>query len=164
MNLRPVPEIAVAFVELEEDGPAGPRLEAYLDPAGIWTIATGHTPAHAGQKVTLQEARVLLRTDLATGVSRLAHCLAPPVITALNDWEYGALISFAFNAGANPAWAIWKAVPNAHAVAGELQKFVVAGRPPERLKGLENRRLAEIALYEGAHPLCKVYPAHSAPP
>lgn len=84
----------------------GLYLEAYLCPAQVWTIGYGHTgqvhkdgTVKKGLKITTQRAEDLLRYDLgvfAAGVEKLL--LARPK-AELNDNQFGALVSFAFNCG-----------------------------------------------------------------
>ncbi|HEU0117833.1 MAG TPA: lysozyme, partial [Alphaproteobacteria bacterium] len=74
----------------------GLHLTPYLCPAKIWTIGYGHTrTVHSGQKITPLEADQLLDDDLRLterAVQRL-------VLVPLNDNQYAALVSFAFNVG-----------------------------------------------------------------
>lgn len=74
----------------------GLRLKAYLCPAGVWTIGYGHTrTAQPGMVLTLEEAEWLLDDDL-----RQVACAVEPLIpVALNDNQFAALVSFAFNVG-----------------------------------------------------------------
>jgi lysozyme len=74
----------------------GLELEAYLCPADVWTIGYGHTKGvKEGDTVTKEEAEKLLDEDLAffrNGVKRL-------VKVDLNENQFGALVSFAYNLG-----------------------------------------------------------------
>jgi len=75
----------------------GLRLQAYLCPAGIWTVGYGHTrTARPSMVVTAEQAVWLLEDDLrlvARAVERL-------VTVPLNDNQFAALVCFAFNVGA----------------------------------------------------------------
>ena len=74
----------------------GLRLDAYQDVAGIWTIGYGHIKtAKAGMKITEQQAEDLLRDDLKDAESAVKS----PIKVAINDNEFSALVSLAFNIG-----------------------------------------------------------------
>lgn len=74
----------------------GLRLQAYLCPAGVWTIGYGHTrTARPGMAVTPEEAEWLLDDDLR----QTARALEPLIPVPLNDNQFAALASFAFNIG-----------------------------------------------------------------
>jgi GH24 family phage-related lysozyme (muramidase) len=52
------------------------KLEAYLCPAGVWTIGWGHTRGvRRGQKITQAEADQLLQGDLDVAAASLASAL-----------------------------------------------------------------------------------------
>ena len=74
----------------------GCRLTAYKCPAGVWTIGYGHTDdVKKGQKITKAKAEEYLKNDLIKyekGVERL-------VKVKLNQNQFNALISFAYNRG-----------------------------------------------------------------
>lgn len=151
--MRPVPQQAVELVSRWE----GLELSAYPDPAtggDPWTIGYGHTgpDVKRGLKITTAHALKLLRDDLGIAAARLATVVRRDVIEELDDCQYGALLSFVFNCGANKTWTIWK-VLNARQfdqVPVQLARFVNAGG--RKMKGLVNRRNAEIALWNEAEP------------
>ena len=77
------------------------RLKAYLCSAGVWTIGWGATfgldgfPVSPGDEITQDEARQLFARDVnffAKGVRKL-------VKVPLNDNQFSALVSLAFNIG-----------------------------------------------------------------
>lgn len=72
------------------------RLEAYDDGGGVWTIGWGHTQGvHKGDEITTEEAESMLVWDLAEaedGVNMYVE-------VDLDQGEYDALVSFAFNVG-----------------------------------------------------------------
>ena len=74
----------------------GLRLEAYLCPAGVWTIGYGHTKGvKKGDKITEETANMLLELDLndfIVGVQKLLK-------KNINNNQFSALVSFAFNLG-----------------------------------------------------------------
>jgi GH24 family phage-related lysozyme (muramidase) len=136
----------------------GFRAVAYLCPAGIPTIGWGHTKtvshADVGKKrITRSQGLELKAQDLADAERALARVVRPKALARLADNQYGALVSFVYNLGANPSWTIWKRV-NAgalDAVPDELFRFTFALNPKtgrrEQLAGLIRRRRAEIDLW-----------------
>lgn len=74
----------------------GLELEAYLCPADIWTIGYGHTgDVKEGDTITKAEAGDLLDKDLEKFRSGVNRCVKVP----LNENQFGALVSFAYNVG-----------------------------------------------------------------
>lgn len=164
--MRSVPQRAVAFVREHE----GCRLDAYQDSALVWTIGYGHTgpEVHPGLRISPRQAEIYLKADLATAGARLGKVVKAEAIAGLNECQYAALLSFVFNLGANADWTIWKRLD-----AGELDdvpvqmaRFVFAGG--RKLRGLVNRRSAEIALWhedaEEAAPPSSFVRAEATPP
>ena len=73
------------------------RLKAYRDPVGIWTVGYGHTgpDVYPGLEISKPEAEQLLADDLRESEEGVRELVAVP----LNDNQFAALVSFAFNAG-----------------------------------------------------------------
>ena len=73
------------------------RLKAYRDPVAIWTIGYGHTgpDVYEGREITKREADELLAADLSESEESVRELITVP----LNDNEFAALVSFAFNVG-----------------------------------------------------------------
>jgi lysozyme len=81
--------------QFEADG--GPRLVAYQDSGGIWTIAWGHTRGVvAGMTCTRAQAEQWLQEDLAWAESEVNKLVHVP----LTQGEFDALVDFTFNCGA----------------------------------------------------------------
>lgn len=125
----------------------GLRLDAYLCPAGVWTIGYGHTKGvKKGDKITGEEAEMFLKSDLRTfeiGV----ECLIKKQLT---DNQFSSLVSFAYNLGLNnlKSSTLLKKVnanPNDKAIVDEFIKWIYAGG--KQLEGLKRRRQAEAYLY-----------------
>lgn len=125
----------------------GLRLEAYLCPAGVWTIGYGHTKGvKKGQVITQLEADNLLKEDLRSfekGVTSL-------IKSNINQNQFDSLVSFAFNLGlANlKNSTLLKKVnsnSNDRTIVDEFIKWIYAGGKP--LEGLKRRRQAEAYLY-----------------
>ena len=73
------------------------RLRAYRDPVGIWTVGYGHTgpDVYPGLEISKAEAEQLLADDLRESEDGVGEQVTVP----LNDNQFSALVSFAFNAG-----------------------------------------------------------------
>lgn len=81
--------------QFESDG--GPRLTAYQDSGGVWTIAWGHTAGVVqGMTCALQEACQWLSEDLAWAEAEVNKVVRVP----LTQGEFDALVDFVFNCGA----------------------------------------------------------------
>ena len=125
----------------------GLRLAAYLDAVGVPTIGYGHTRGvQLGQKISEAAAEALLKEDLArfeTAVNALAT-------VAITQNEFDALVSFAFNAGADALrnstlLRLLNAGAPRHDVANQLLRWNKAGG--RALAGLTARRGAERDLF-----------------
>lgn len=129
----------------------GLRTKAYRDPVGIWTIGYGHTSAagppdvHEGLKITAAEAEAILHRDL----EKFENAVLAEVTVPLNENQFAALVSFAFNVGIA---GFRRSSVLARVNAGNHEKV------PQRLKlwnkaggkvlrGLVRRRRAEGELY-----------------
>lgn len=125
----------------------GLRLKAYRDTAGVLTIGYGHTgpDVQINQIITEEQANTLLARD----IERFEQAVEKTVATPLNDNQFGALVSFAFNVGeaAFRKSTLVKKLNNGdyNAVPSELARWVNADG--QRLQGLVNRRAAEAGLW-----------------
>lgn len=143
----------------------GCRLTAYRDVAGVLTIGYGSTGAHVrpGLTVTQAEADQLLIKDLA----RFERAVEALVKVPLNDGQFAALVSFAFNVGEG-AFARSTLLKKLNAsdyasVPKELMKWVHAGG--KKVEGLVNRRAAEGGLWaRGSHVSSNTVEAKPAKP
>ena len=126
----------------------GLRLEAYLCPAGVWTIGYGSTGEHVyqGKVITEAEAETLLRQDLW----RFEDCISNCVHVMLTDNEYAALVSWCFNIGCGAATSstlvrrLNAYEDKERVIREELPRWNKGGGGV--LPGLVRRREAEIAL------------------
>jgi lysozyme len=134
----------------------GFKAEAYLCPAGKWTIGygitaeagIGVTPAR-GMRVTQAEAETHLRRAL----DKFASEIRPAITAPINPNEFGAFLSLAFNIGStkfrsSSALRHFNAGDKAKA-AGAIKlwnKATVNGKLTV-LNGLVNRRADEVALF-----------------
>lgn len=131
----------------------GFRGAAYRCPAGVWTIGYGHTgragppSVTQGTEMSLEDAGTVLAADVAVFEAAVRKQLN----RELDDGQFSALVSFAFNVGiaAFRASSVLKAV-NAgdfEAVPRRLQLWVKGGG--RTLPGLVKRRAAESELFLG---------------
>jgi len=128
----------------------GLRLEAYLCPAGVWTIGWGHTAGvKAGDRVTPDEAQRLLETDVAAVEDGLATVLH--VSLAQGQWD--ALVSLCFNLRGG-ALGLPRLAPrllakiNTGDFSGAASEFLdINHAGGQVLAGLTRRREAEAALF-----------------
>jgi len=89
---RPVDAAGVAIVKQFE----GLHLTPYLCPGKIWTIGYGHTrTVYKGMRLTPDQAEQFLADDLRITAASVQRLVKVP----LNDSQFAALVSFAFNIG-----------------------------------------------------------------
>ena len=130
----------------------GLRLTAYRDAVGVWTIGYGTTAAaglgitpKAGMTITEAEAEALL----LKGLEKFAGSIRPKITAPINDNEFGAFLSLAYNIG-----------PGAFAKSSALRKFNAGDKAGAAnailrwnkaggkvLAGLTRRRKAERELF-----------------
>ena len=166
MAQRDISQRAIDLVKSYEgipDGdPATLNIDPYLDPVNIWTIGWGHAIRYGGRflkgeadrvqaralypdGITIDQAEALLHADLIdTGRDVLTM-----LTVALNDNEFGALTSFAFNVGANNlrSSTLLKKLnaDDRTGAADQFTRWVYADG--KKLPGLVRRRAAERALF-----------------
>ena len=126
----------------------GCRLAAYRCAAGVWTIGYGHTAGvHSGMTITQARADAYLQQDIAKFEGYVNNPTYVPITEQLNQNQFDALVSFAFNLGAGnlrklckgrTAAQIARAMPSYNKAAGKV------------LAGLTRRRKAEQALFNKA--------------
>ena len=123
----------------------GCRLAAYRCAAGVWTIGYGHTAGvHSGMTITQAQADAYLQQDIAKFEGYVNNPAYVQITEQLNQNQFDALASFAFNLGAGnlrklckgrTAAQIARTMPNYNKAAGKV------------LAGLRRRRAAEQALF-----------------
>ena len=127
-------------------------LNAYLCPAKVWTIGYGSTqyldgkPVKKGDKITQKQAEELLIDT----VSVFANNVSKLIKKELNENQFSALVSFAFNLGSgalSKSTLLKKVNANPHdtSINAEFLKWNKAGG--KVLAGLTRRRKAESQLY-----------------
>jgi len=128
------------------------RLEAYLCPAGVPTIGWGNTYYENGAKVKLGDVITKKRADelFANIVDYFSREVLKSLKVKLNDYQFSALVSFAYNVGIrafrnSTLLRLVNANPNDAGISYQFKRWNKSrGRV---LRGLTRRRKAEIELY-----------------
>lgn len=146
---------------IRDGDPSTPNLDPYMDPVGIWTIGWGHAIRFNGRLlrgladkalarslypggITLAQAEAILATDVGAVETYLNA-----VLPWLNQNQFDALVSFAFNVGlgAFETSTLFRKL-KARDIAGAAEEF---GRwiysEGKKLAGLVTRRGDEKALF-----------------
>nr|DAI37636.1 MAG TPA: Lysozyme [Bacteriophage sp.] len=78
----------------------GCRLTAYQCAAGVWTIGYGHTSGvKKGMTITQAQADAYLKQDCEKFEKYVNSAAYVPITESLNQNQFDALVSFAFNLG-----------------------------------------------------------------
>ena len=130
----------------------GLKLKAYKDAVGVLTIGYGTTAAaglgivpKAGMVINEAEAEALL----VKGLEKFAASIRPKITAPINDNEFGAFLSLAYNIGPG-AFAKSSALRkfNAGDKAGAADAILLWNKAGGKvLAGLKRRREAERALF-----------------
>ena len=126
----------------------GCELEAYLCPAGVWTIGYGHTKnVKEGDKINKEEADYLLQEEMIEYESYINDFVEVP----LEQNQFDALCSWVYNLGpTNLKNSTMLRVLNEEKYADvpqEIKRWNKAGG--EVLDGLIKRREAEAKMFAG---------------
>jgi lysozyme len=129
----------------------GLRLKAYQDQAGVWTIGYGHTGDvwEGNGQIDEAKAEALLKEDVRWAETTISA----NVQVALDDYEFAALVSWAFNVGThNVIESTLVRRLNAgeyEAVPSELMRWIKITDPETgelvASQGLVNRRSMEVS-------------------
>jgi len=130
----------------------GLRLNAYLCPAGVWTIGWGNTFYENGSKVKQGDVITRERADalLLMIVNKFRNEMRPLITKPLTVNQESALVSFVYNVGVNALRrsTLLKKVndnPSDPTIRDEFMKWNKANGV--MLPGLTNRRRDEANLY-----------------
>lgn len=150
---------------LKDGDRSTPNFDPYLDPVGIWTIAYGHAIVYGSRMLrgkedealaralypnglTLDECETLLASDVLDACRNVEHMVKRP----LSQGQFDALVDFCFNPGPGrlaKSTLLRKVLAYDDAGAAlEFERWVYAGRPPQKFEGLVRRRQRERALWE----------------
>ena len=120
------------------------RTEAYQDGVGVWTIGVGHTGPEVSENVvwTREKCEAVFTKDL----QRFEDAINSHVTVDLEQFQFDALVSFAFNVGigAFESSTMLKLI-NAGDMEGAAGQFERWHIPPEII----SRRNGERAQFEG---------------
>jgi lysozyme len=142
-----VNELGLALIQKFE----GFRARAYRDAVGVWTIGFGHTSMAGAPQV--KEGLVVDRNRaaviLAKDVAMFAEGVASAITTELNDNQFSALVSFAYNVGlGNFKKSSVRTAVNANDFAAVPRRLALWTKAGGRvLPGLVKRRAAEAELF-----------------
>ena len=126
----------------------GYRSEAYICPAGKWTIGYGHTRGvQQGDTCTKAQADIFLQEDL-----REAEMTVESTGLKLSQLQFDALVSLVYNIGSGNFYesTLLKRLKTSTAASESLEeawkRWKYAGG--EVMSGLVRRRAAEWSLYK----------------
>lgn len=158
-------DLIKGFEGLEDGDPTTVNLDPYLDPVGIWTVGWGHAISVGGSflkgkenrkaasalypgGLTRQQAEALLRADLIN----TCRDVQAAVTAKINDNQFAALVSFAFNCGiGNLKKSTLLRLVNEGNFEAASNEFVKWNKSAgKELAGLTRRRLAEAELFQTA--------------
>lgn len=112
---------------------------------GVWTIGYGHTAGvKPGQTITQAQAEEYLRQDCRKFERCVNDAAYVPITAQLNQNQFDALVSFAFNCGAGNLKKLCAGRSAAQIAAAMPQYCKAAGKT---LAGLRRRREAEVSLF-----------------
>lgn len=141
MANRKIGQAGLALIKQFE----GCRLIAYQCSAGVWTIGYGHTAGvHKGMKITQAQADEYLKKDVAKFEKYINNPSYVPFTDKLNQNQFDALVSFAFNLGQGNVKKLWTG-RTINQIPSAMQQYCKAAG--KTLPGLQRRRKAEAALY-----------------
>ncbi len=156
-------DLIKSFEGIPDGDPTTVNLDPYIDPVGIWTIGWGHAirvgsdflrGATNRQKafalypggLTLEQATSLLTADLLSRCRDVEALAAVP----LNDNQFAALVSFAFNCGVgnlkNSTLLKMVNLGDFEGAANQFGRWNKSGG--KVLPGLTRRRAAEAELFK----------------
>lgn len=145
MNINPATRALIRRFE-------GCRLIAYQCSAKVWTIGWGSTFYEDGSAVKQGDVITQERADrlFVILLDQFASQVRPLITARVNDNQFGALLSFAYNAGVgalrrSTLLRLVNANPANPAIRLEFGKWNKAGG--QVLNGLTRRRTAEADLY-----------------
>lgn len=130
----------------------GLRLKAYLCPAKVWTIGYGATfyengdKVKEGERISMERAEQLLTFHVGLFAKQVEKAIKVPI----NQNQFDALVSFAFNVGmgAFRGSTLLKMINVAPNVSGIREQFLRWNKGGGKvLVGLTKRREQESKLY-----------------
>ncbi len=126
----------------------GVKYKAYQDPVGIWTIGVGFIDGvKEGDTMTPEEVKDRLKKE----VKRFEDAVNKHVHVPLTQYQFNALVSFAYNVGAGAlAGSTLLQKLNEEDYDGSAKEFLRWNKAGGRvLKGLTRRRRCEKVMFNG---------------
>jgi len=132
----------------------GVRTKPYRCPAGLWTVGVGHLigdgkslPDSWNRTFSLEEVYAILAKD----VERFERGVNRYITVPLKQHEYDAIISFSFNLGLGVLQrSTLRQALNRGDKEGAIESLLKYNKAGGKvLKGLDNRRKDEAALFKG---------------
>jgi len=135
----------------------GFKAEAYLCPANVWTIGYG-TTSRAGVGLTVKKGMTITQAEaeyyLEKGLNLFAEKIRPHILVPINNNEFGAFVSLAYNIGPS-AFTLSSALRhfnmgNKEKAAASIKLWNKARVKGELrvMQGLVNRREEEVRLFQ----------------
>ena len=126
----------------------GLRLQAYLCPAGVWTIGYGSTQI-VGRSVSSKDVISKENSEILLGIEllRFEKIVNNRINVRLNQNQFDALVSHTFNTGGSET--LFELI-NESASSDLIRNWIEARYTTSKgilLPGLVKRRLEEAALY-----------------
>jgi lysozyme len=146
-------EFGECCVKLWEEGTLTPKLTAYNDGTGTWTIGFGCIEGvYKGMKITADEAEAMFQKEVDKHVAIVRKYLKRTV----EQYEFDALCSFTYNEGYRPTiFAAANGNDYKNAVPKIMLLYNKARNPKtgklETWSGLVKRRANEIQLWHGVY-------------
>jgi GH24 family phage-related lysozyme (muramidase) len=140
-------EFGEQCIKLWEEDSLTPKLEAYDDGGGTWTISWGCTKGvYKGMKITAEEAEAMFQQEIAAHVALVKKYVKTP----LAQCEFDAAVSFVFNEGVPKGWVnAINSKDYENQVPITLMKYVYVKK--KRWAGLVKRRADELSLWHGVY-------------
>lgn len=141
-------------IKLWEEDSLEPKLEAYDDGTGTWTIAWGNTKGvYRGMRITREQAEKMFDEHIEPYIQAVRDRIKVP----LKQRQFDAMTSFFYNVGTAAGDSIVAAINRNEMdkVPGFFMLYVKARQgkngPLVTWPGLVNRRSKEVALWEGRY-------------
>lgn len=132
----------------------GCQLKPYKCPSGVYTIGYGHTGwingitvEHYTPGISYQKAEDILKEDLIF-YEKAVREEEKRLAFNLNQNQFDALVSFAFNCGTGSLAQLLKNRKKANVIAEAIPLYCKGGTPLKVIEGLKRRRNAEVALFK----------------
>lgn len=127
---------------------------AYLCPAGVWTVGYGTTringrPVRRGDTMTQEEAMVYMSEELQVYLQNALRYIKPDIARQLNQNQLDAIAVFTYNVGpSNFSKSSFCRLINAGKIVESAERILLWNKARGKvLRGLVRRRKAEYDLF-----------------